>query len=65
MYFTNDVLGYQPMRTTLPADVAAAEVVSAMTVSNKPVRQVRRRDIRIEVQTVKDRHKADLGSTGH
>lgn len=53
------------MRTTLPADVAAAEVVSAMTVSNKPVRQVRRRDIRIEVQTVKDRHKADLGSTGH
>ena len=53
------------MRTTLPADVAAAEVVSAMTVSNKPVRQVRRQDIRIEVQTVKDRHKADLGSTGH
>ena len=53
------------MRTTLAVDGAAAEVVSAMTVSRKPVRQVRRRGIRIEVRAEKDRHKADFGSAGH
>ena len=53
------------MRTTLAADGEAAKVVSAMTVSSKPVRQVRRRGIHIVVQAVKDRHKTDFGSAGH